>query len=141
MQIDLRELVKLHDKAAQWATSASKSSTPLEEATNAVEKVMSTLDALHVILPSDWLEFMQIFLSAMHTSAGVEYPDVIAHRETPMQDDIDRSQDNLFFTLQEGNGILRLLHYTQCAIDVFMKWFSLYYCSKDDSDDEDADDE
>ena len=133
------QTVKFQDEMSNWLTSAPISSSPFAITMNAAEGVelATKLDIsarLHELLGS-----MMTILSAMHASAGQEYPDDLKehHRETPTEEDVKRAYDTISFVVHSEPEFACLWDCLRKALDVIDDWRERCgYYDDDDSGDE-----
>jgi hypothetical protein len=138
----LARLSKSRDKAVQWLNGAPKSSTPLEVAVDATKSAAWLVENLFSdISLGDYFESLLILLAAMHTSAGVEYPDSIAHLEAPTEEDVEHAYRILSSANDDCGAFDDMWQSMQRAMDVVEQGHLLYHPDKYmnwDTDDEDA---
>jgi len=138
-----RRLAKSKAEAVQWLTSVPKSSgTPLEELTNdAMKEVWHGVNQINSVVSLDeLLESLQVMQAAMYTSAGLEYPDDIAHVAVPTEEEVERAYGTISYVDSDEGGFEYLWKAIRQAIDVVDKWYSLHQPDKW-SDDWDEDEE
>jgi len=109
---------QLEKEAAKWLTSMPKL-TPLEKAGEAVMDVAYVVD-----FPVDLNELfqdLQTILSAMHTSAGGEFPDRLDRVEAPTEEDVENAYINLY-VVDRDELLECLAHGLRNAMVVIREW-------------------
>ena len=126
MPSKLAKVLQSKDETAQWLTGVPKGNTPLEEATDAARIVAYVVNTLSV-QPDELLECLLTILSAMHTSAGIKYPNDIGHVEAPTEDEVTEAYETLSCMVDTESALESLSHNMNRAIDVINEWYALRY--------------
>ena len=129
---------RLQNEMSNWLTSAPISSSPFAITMNAAEGVeLATKLNISAKLDELLVSLMTI-LSAMHASAGQEYPDDMKDRRTPTEEDVKRAYGTISFVVHSEPEFACLWDCLRKALGVIDAWRERcgHYDDDDDSGDE-----